>query len=45
LEYRFERYFRDVHFLTKHASKSVERVTSVGRMLLGMPPGWPALEI
>ena len=45
LECRFERYFRDVHFLTKHASKSVERVTSVGRMLLGMPPGWPALEI
>ncbi|MEX0874193.1 MAG: acyl-CoA dehydrogenase family protein [Actinomycetota bacterium] len=45
LEHRFERYHRDVHFLTKHASKSVERVTNVGKMLLGMPAGWPTLDL
>ena len=45
LEHRFERYFRDVHFLARHAQKTAERVTSAGRMLLGMPAGWPSLDL
>jgi len=44
LEHRFERYHRDVHFLAKHISKSIERVTNVGQMLLGLPSGLPLLD-
>ena len=46
LDHRFERYHRDVHFLAKHASKSTERVTNVGRLLLGIQPaGHPLLDL
>lgn len=45
LEFGFERYFRDAHFLAKHAAKSVERVTDVGKMLLGLPTTWPPLAL
>lgn len=45
LEHSFERHFRDVHFLAKHAAKSIERVTDVGKMLLGLPTTWPPLAL
>ena len=38
LEYRFERHHRDIHFLTKHASKSYARYEDVGKMMFGMAP-------
>ena len=41
----FERYFRDVHTLTQHGSKSVHRYTSVGKMLYGQPQDWFGLQI
>jgi alkylation response protein AidB-like acyl-CoA dehydrogenase len=45
LEQPFERYFRDVHTLSQHASKSVNRYTSVGMMEVGLPPDWFGLAI
>jgi alkylation response protein AidB-like acyl-CoA dehydrogenase len=40
LEHRFERYFRDVHTLTQHTSKSSARYASAGRLLLGLEDDW-----
>jgi alkylation response protein AidB-like acyl-CoA dehydrogenase len=45
LEYPFERYFRDVHTLTQHASKSVNRYASVGQVMLGLTPDWFLLQL
>jgi alkylation response protein AidB-like acyl-CoA dehydrogenase len=45
LEQPFERYFRDVHTLSQHASKSVNRYTSVGMLEVGLPPDWFGLAI
>ncbi len=45
LEQPFERHFRDIHTLTQHTSKSVNRYTSVGKMELGQPLDWFALQL
>ncbi|MGD9933060.1 MAG: acyl-CoA dehydrogenase family protein [Dehalococcoidia bacterium] len=45
LEQPFERYFRDAHTLTPHGSKSVHRYTSVGKIMLGLPQDWFALQL
>jgi len=45
LEYPFERYFRDVHTLTQHASKSVSRYASAGQVMLGLTPDWFLLQL
>jgi alkylation response protein AidB-like acyl-CoA dehydrogenase len=40
IEAGLERLFRDVHTLTQHASKSIPRYGSAGRLLLGLPNDW-----
>jgi alkylation response protein AidB-like acyl-CoA dehydrogenase len=45
LEHPFDRHFRDVHTLTQHASKSVNRYTSAGKLELGLPQDWFALSL
>lgn len=40
LEHRFERYFRDAHVLTQHASKASPRYASAGRLLFGLENDW-----
>lgn len=40
-EYRFERYFRDVHTISQHGFISASRFESVGQLLLGVPAEWP----
>lgn len=40
LGHSFERYFRDVHVLTQHASKSNERYASAGRLMFGLENDW-----
>jgi alkylation response protein AidB-like acyl-CoA dehydrogenase len=45
LELPFERYFRDAHTLSQHGSKSVNRYTSVGKLLFGRPQDWFGLQI
>ncbi len=37
---RFERYFRDAHVLTQHASKASPRYASAGRLLFGLENDW-----
>lgn len=41
----FERYFRDAHVLTQHASKNVHRYEDVGKMMYGLPQTWFALNL
>ena len=41
----FERHFRDIHTLTQHASKSYIRYESAGKMMVGLPTDWMALQI
>ena len=41
----FERHFRDVHVLTQHASKNVQRYEDVGKMMYGLPQAWFALNL
>ena len=43
-EYPFERYFRDAHVLTQHASKSSPRYATVGKLLFGLENDWTALD-
>ena len=40
-EYRFQRYFRDVHTMTQHAFTSASRYESVGALMLGVESDWP----
>jgi alkylation response protein AidB-like acyl-CoA dehydrogenase len=39
-EQPFERYFRDVHVLTQHSSKSSPRYVSAGRLIFGLDNKW-----
>jgi indole-3-acetate monooxygenase len=39
-EYRFQKYFRDVHVITQHAFTSASRFESVGQILMGLEPEW-----
>ena len=39
-EYRFQKYFRDVHVITQHAFTSASRFESVGQILMGLQPEW-----
>ena len=43
LENGLERYFRDAHVATQHATKSVARYGTVGKVLLGLPSDFPLL--
>jgi indole-3-acetate monooxygenase len=40
LGHSFERYFRDIHVLTQHASKSNDRYASAGRLMFGLENDW-----
>jgi len=40
-EYRFERYFRDIHVITQHGFTNAAKLESVGQILLGQEPDWP----
>jgi alkylation response protein AidB-like acyl-CoA dehydrogenase len=40
-QYRFQRYFRDVHTMTQHAFVCASRYESVGALLLGVTSDWP----
>ena len=39
-EYKFQRYFRDVHTITQHAFASASRYESVGARMLGVESDW-----
>ena len=39
-EYKFQRYFRDVHTITQHAFVSASRYESVGALMLGGESDW-----
>ena len=41
----FERHFRDVHVLTQHASKNVQRYEDVGKIMYGLPQEWFVLNL
>ena len=41
----FERQFRDVHVLTQHASKNVQRYEDVGKIMYGLPQDWFVLNL
>jgi len=45
LGHGFERHYRDIHFLSQHASKSYQRYEDVGKMLFGRPPDYFLLEL
>ncbi len=38
--HKFERYFRDIHVLTQHSSKSNARYASAGRLMFGLENDW-----
>jgi alkylation response protein AidB-like acyl-CoA dehydrogenase len=40
-QYRFQRYFRDIHTMTQHAFTSASRYESVGALMLGTQSDWP----
>lgn len=40
-QYRFQRYFRDIHTMTQHAFTCTSRYESVGALMLGAPSDWP----
>ena len=39
-EYKFQKYFRDVHTITQHAFASASRYESVGALMLGVESDW-----
>lgn len=40
-EFRFQKYFRDVHTMSQHAASSVSRYQSVGNVMFGNELDWP----
>ena len=40
-EYRFERYFRDIHVITQHGFTNAAKLEAVGQILLGLEFEWP----
>ncbi|MCE7986394.1 MAG: hypothetical protein DYG89_34920 [Caldilinea sp. CFX5] len=40
-QYRFQRYFRDIHTITQHAFICASRYESVGALMLGAQSDWP----
>lgn len=40
-QYRFQRYFRDIHTITQHAFICASRYESVGALMLGTQSDWP----
>jgi len=43
-ELPFERYFRDVHVITTHTTKSAMRYASAGKLMFGLPTDAPHLQ-